>query len=106
MHMRFRGSHVTRLLDHDDEDAPHHRRIGDDHAVVKNLGLIVAGIAIVGSVFTAGYNWRSVDVMERNQENFVRKDVQGQQWAYVNYQLQELSKQVEQLRAELEKRRP
>lgn len=76
------------------------RRRSDQPSLTKNLGLVTVAIAIVGSIFTAGYNWRSVAIVEANQDQFVRKDVQAEQMQRVNDRLLEVIKQLEDFRAE------
>jgi hypothetical protein len=81
------------------------RRHAEPPSLSKSLGLALAVVSIAGSVFVAGYNWRSVTVVEANQDQFVRKDVQQQQLQNINDRLSEVSKQLEQIRGELEKER-
>lgn len=84
----------------DDDERHHRRRSSDQPSIGKNLGLVVVAIAIVTSIFTAGYNWRSVTIVEANQGDFVRKDVQEAQMQRVNDRLLEVIKQLEDMRSE------
>lgn len=81
------------------------RRQDDQSSLTKSLGIAIAVISIVGSVFVAGYNWRSVAILEANQDQFVRKDVQQEQLRNINDRLTDISRQFQELRAELEKER-
>ena len=78
---------------------------GDQASLSKSIGTALAVVSIAGSVFVAGYNWRSVTEVQANQEQFVRKDVQQQQLQNINDRLSEISRQLEQMRGELEKER-
>lgn len=97
----------------DDEDSGNRRtfrrRSSDQPAPAKTFGLAIAVIGLVGSIFTAGYNWRSVSIVEGKQETFekdyVRKDVQQYQLENMNNRLYEISKQLEELRGELRSQR-
>lgn len=86
-------------------DPPPDRRRAESPSLSKWLGLALAVVSIVTSVFVAGYNWRSVSIVEANQEQFVRKDVQKEQLNNINDKLAEVSRQLEQIRNELEKER-
>lgn len=77
----------------------------DGSSFSKSVGTALAVVSIAGSVFVAGYNWRSVSIVEQQQEQFVRKDVQREQLANINDRLTEISKQLERAVAELEKER-
>jgi hypothetical protein len=90
----------------DDDRRNQRRRSSDQPSPVKNIGISVTVISLVGSIFAAGYNWRSVDILERTQDQFVRKDVQGQQIQNVNDRLNDVSRQLEEIRQELRQRRP
>lgn len=81
------------------------RRESDQPSMARSLGTALAVVSIAGSVFVAGYNWRSVSIVESNQEQFVRKDVQQEQLRNINDRLSEISRQLEQMRGELEKER-
>ncbi len=88
--------------DNDEQDQRQLRRRSSDHpSPAKNLGIAVIALTLVCSVFTAGYNWRSVAIVESNQEQFVRKDVQAEQFQLINYRMLEMVKQLEEMRAEL-----
>lgn len=95
---------VTEFSETDDPRAERRRR-GDSYAGAKTLGMAVVVIGLVGSIFTAGYNWRSVAIVESNQEQFVRKDVQDQQIRNMTDRLNEISKQLEEVRVELNRQR-
>lgn len=84
-------------------DAPRGLRRREE--ISKSIGIALAVVSLVGSVFVAGYNWRSVSIVEANQEQFVRKDVQQEQLHNITDRLLEISKQLEQVRNELEKER-
>lgn len=91
------------------EDSNQRRRSTDETSMAKILGLTVVAISIVGAVFTAGWNWRSISNIEANQNDYVRKDVQGQQLQNITDRLGDLSRQLEQMRSEVaerERRRP
>lgn len=102
---------TQRILDDEDSGSQrrHETRRREDHApppsIAKQIGIALAVLSLGGSVFTAGYNWRSVAILEVNQEQFVRKDVQQEQLRNINDRLYEISKQLEQVRGELEVRR-
>lgn len=98
---------VPSITDIDDEERRPllRRRSTDQPQPAKTFGYALAVLGIVGSIFTAGYNWRSVSIVEANQENFVRKDVQDQQLHNVNDRLSEISRQIEQLQVELRTQR-
>ena len=87
--------------DHEDERRTARRRSGDRSGAARNLGIVMGAIALVGSIFTAGYNWRSVAILEAGQGDLVRKDVQEQQLRIIGYQLSEVNRQLEELRGEL-----
>lgn len=94
---------MTRLMEQDENSQP---------SLAKMLGIAVLVVSIVGSVFGAGYNWRSISIVEssvadvaKNQKDYVRQDVQGQQLQNIDYRLMELSRQFEQMRAEMERER-
>lgn len=84
---------------------PDRRRQEDAPSMTKAIGTALAVVSIAGSVFVAGYNWRSVSIVEANQADFVRKDVQREQLANINDRLTEISRQLERAVAELEKER-
>lgn len=84
----------------DEDERQHRRRSSDQPSLTKNLGLAVIAIAIVTSIFTAGYNWRSVTDIQANQEQFVRKDVHSEQMQRMNDRLLEVIKQLEDMRGE------
>jgi len=89
----------------EDEPELFRRRDSDQPSFGRNLGIALAVVSIAGSVFVAGYNWRSVSIVEANQDQFVRKDVQQEQLRNINDRLSEISRQLEQMRGELEKER-
>lgn len=98
---------MTMGLDVAEDDRRNQRRRSTDQpSPLKNIGIAVTVISLVGSVFTAGYNWRSVTVLEEDRTNYVRKDVQGQQIQNVNDRLNDMSRQLEEIRQELRQRRP
>ncbi len=86
-------------------DPPAGRRRDDQPSMSRTIGTALAVVSIAGSVFVAGYNWRSVSIVEANQEQFVRKDVQQEQLRNINDRLAEISKQLESVRGELENAR-
>lgn len=77
-------------------------RNGNGGSIMRLLGLATVILGLVVSIFSAGYNWRSVTVIEQNQENFVRKDVQQQQLQNVIDRLTDMSKQLDSLRVEVD----
>lgn len=94
---------VTRHIDLTDDDEPpsQRRRASDQPSVTRSLGIVLAAMSLIGSIFLAGYNWRSVAIIEGNQDQFVRKDVQSQQLSHLTYQIDEMRIQLDELRAEL-----
>lgn len=81
------------------------RREDDQQSLVRNIGIALAVLSLVGSVFAAGYNWRSIDNLERSQNDYVRKDVQQEQFQRFGDKLQEISRQLEEIRGEARLRR-
>lgn len=89
---------MTSLLD---DDAPPRRSDQDQGPpIMKVLSIALGTITLLSLVFTAGYNWRGVDALEKNQDNFVRKDVLSEQFRAMNFKFDELSRQIEELRGE------
>lgn len=82
-----------------------HRRASDSQSLGRSIGIALAVTSLASSLFIAGYNWRSVAIVEMNQDNFVRKDVQYQQMQNTNDRLSEISKQLEELRSEIRTQR-
>lgn len=80
------------------------RRVGDAQSLGRSIGIALAVVSLASSLFIAGYNWRSVAIVELNQENFVRKDVQGERFRNVEDRLGDISRQVEELRNEMRAR--
>lgn len=96
------GQTMTSITDAGEDDRRiEQRRSSDLSSPAKTFGVALAVISLAGSVFTAGYNWRSVAILEANQDQFVRKDVQAEQLQRVNDRLSEISRQLEELRGEL-----
>jgi hypothetical protein len=95
------------MTDREDIDEQRHqrRRASDQPAPLKTLGQAVIALSIAGSLITAGYNWRSVAILEAEKGDYVRKDVQQQQLNMLTYQLGEVSRQVEEVRVELRAQR-
>jgi len=93
---------MTRLdIQNDDRgDNTGRRDVDQQPGIMKVLSVTLGCITIAGLVFTAGYNWRGVDTLEKNQENFVRKDVLSEQFRSMNLSISELSRQIEELRGE------
>lgn len=91
---------ITDAVDEDDRRM-FQRRHSDGPSAAKQIGVALAVVSLVGSVFTAGYNWRSVAVLESNQNDYVRKDVLAEKVQNTNDRLNEISKQLEELRGEL-----
>lgn len=87
--------------DQSDDRRMFRRRSTDQPAPAKTFGYAMAVVSLVGCIFTAGYNWRSVSIVESNQQNFVRKDVQEQQFQNVDYRLREIMGQLEELKREI-----
>lgn len=77
------------------------RRSSDGGSFTKSLGIVIVVVSIVGTIFTVGYNWRSIANIEAAQNDYVRKDVQGQQLRNVDDRLSDISRQLEELRNEL-----
>lgn len=98
-------NHITDRDDEQDDRRALRRRSTDQPSLAKTFGLAVVTIGLVGSIFTAGYNWRSVAIIEANQDQFVRKDVQGEQLNNVNTRLNELVRQLEEMRQEMRAQR-
>ena len=90
--------------DHDEDRREYRRRSSDQPSFVKNLGVTIVSISIVGTIFTAGYNWRSVTLLwetqQTNEERFVHKDVAKEQYDSLVARLAELSRQLEEIRQE------
>lgn len=86
-------------LDLDEERRTSARRQDDggNGTPFKSLGTIVVAISLVGSIFAAGYSWRSVAIVESNQENFVRKDVQSEQMKSLEKRLDSMGYQLDQI---------
>lgn len=100
-------THGDTMRPQDEDERQHRRRSSDQPSLSKHLGLAVVAIAIVTSIFTAGYNWRSVTEIEKSQGDFVRKDVQaeqvrvqGEQMQRLNDRLLEVLKQLDDMRVE------
>ncbi len=91
---------MTRLDIDRDDDTPRRRLSDQPPSVMKVISVTLGAITIGGLVFTAGYNWRGVDVLDKNQENFVRKDVLSEQFRAMYYKFDELSRQIDELRGE------
>lgn len=77
------------------------RRSSDGGSFTKSLGIVIVVVSIVGTIFTVGYNWRSIANIEAAQNDYVRKDVQGQQLRNIDDRLSDMSRQLEELRNEL-----
>jgi hypothetical protein len=94
---------MTRLDIQNDDRAnnPGRREADQQPGIMKVLSFTLGAMTIVSLIFTAGYNWRSVAILESNQDQFVRKDVQSQQADRVNDKLYEISRQLEELRGEI-----
>jgi len=86
-------------LNRDDDPAPH-RRESDQPQVMKVLQVALGVITIIGLIFTVGYNWRGVDTLEKNQDQFVRKDVLDQQMRRMDDKMTEMLRQMEEMRLE------
>lgn len=88
--------------DADSEEYPMlRRRIGDQPSSMRTFGIALAIVSLVGSIFTAGYNWRSVSIIEGNQEKFVKRDVQDEQFKNVYDRLGDIKAQLKELGDEL-----
>lgn len=92
---------MTSIVETEEDRRAQHRREADVPSPARTFGVALAVISLAGSVFTAGYNWRSVAILEANQDQFVRKDVQAEQLQRVNDRLSEISRQLEEMRGEL-----
>jgi len=86
-------------LNRDDNPDPH-RRESDQPQVMKVLQVALGVITIIGLIFTVGYNWRGVDTLEKNQDQFVRKDVLDQQMRRMDDKMTEMLRQMEEMRLE------
>lgn len=84
-----------------DDDTGERRRQADQPSIMKILSITLFVITLGTLIFTAGYNWRGVDTLEKNQDQFVRKDVQSEQLRYMSQSIDELRRQLEDLRGEL-----
>lgn len=91
-------------IDDRDDDVPR-RRQSDQPGIMKMLAITLGCLTLASLVFTAGYNWRGVDTLEKNQELFVRKDVLDQQWRRVDERMKEVIRQLEEMRVEQRARR-
>lgn len=91
--------------DNSDDRRNHRRRSSDQPAPAKTFGLAVVVVGLVGSIFTAGYNWRSVSNIEAAQGDYVRKDVQSEQMKNLQDQVSSLRALVEEVRSELRAQR-
>ena len=105
---------MTRLnIQNDDRaDSPGRREADQQPGIMKVLSITLGCITVVSLIFTAGYNWRGVDTLGRNveelrknEDQFVRKDVQSEQQRYIIQGMAEISRQVEELRSEVKGRR-
>jgi len=98
---------MTSITDYDDDDQRRHqrRRSSDQPAPMKIVGQAVVAISIVGSIFAAGYSWRSVAILESERGDYVRKDVHDQQLQRVTDRLGEISAQLQEVRSELGRQR-
>lgn len=94
------------MRDDDEDDRRELRRRSSDQppsqarTVATMLGIVIASLSIVGSVFAAGYNWRSVTEIEKNQDKYVLKESADLQYRNVMDRMSELSRQLEEIRAE------
>lgn len=104
---------MTSLLD---DDTPPQRRQSDQPSIMKVLSVTLGALTIGSLIFTAGYNWRGVDALEKNQDQFVRKDVQSEQLQLMRQSIDELrrnqstnsdetKRQFDELRAEIRRRK-
>jgi len=93
---------MTRLnIENDDRaDSPGRREADQQPGVAKVLGITLGVITLLSLVFTAGYNWRGVDELRKNEDQFVRKDVISEQLHAFSFKIDELSRQIEELRGE------
>jgi len=93
---------MTRLdIQNDDRGDNTGRRDADQQpGIMKILTVTLGCITLFSLVFTAGYNWRGVDALEKNQDQFVRKDVLSEQFRAMSFKFDELSRQIEELRGE------
>lgn len=100
------------------EDERHESRRASDQqpSITKVLVVVLGFLTIATLVFTAGYNWRGVDALEKNQSEFVRKDVQSEQMQLMRQSVDELrrnqatnsdelKRQIEDLRVEIRRRK-
>lgn len=91
--------------DYEEDRQDERRRAGDQMSITKLLGIVLGFITLASLVFTAGYNWRGVDTLEKNQSEFVRKDVQSEQMQLMRQSIDEMRRQIEDLRGELRRRK-
>lgn len=90
-----------------------HVHNNSEQGFLRRLSSISGIVAIVGLIFTAGYNWRRIDELTVKQEmhekmaegTFLRGDVSQQQYANVLQQLEQLRREVNELKQLLEQRR-
>lgn len=100
---RTRGDQMTSQDDDERQDA---RRASDQQpSVAKVLAIVLGFVTLASLIFTAGYNWRGVDALEKNQSEFVRKDVQSEQMQLMRQSIDEMRRQIEDLRGELRRRK-
>jgi HAMP domain-containing protein len=96
---------MTTLHEHDEDRRQQQRRNGEA-TPAKTFGIAMAVVSLAGCLFTAGYNWRSVAMLEEDRPNYVRKDVQGEQLQRLNDRVSDLSRQIDEMRQEIRGRRP
>lgn len=89
----------------EDDDRHEPRRRSDQPSIAKVLAIVLGFMTMASLVFTAGYNWRGVDALEKNQSEFVRKDVQSEQMQLMRQSIDTLRQQIEDLRGELRRRK-
>lgn len=88
-------------LDNDEDLGIRRRQADQQPSIMKLLSITLGCITLVSLIFTVGYNWRGVDMLEKQQDQFVRKDVQSEQLRYMSQSIDELRRQLEDLRGEL-----
>lgn len=96
---------MTDVLNIENDRRENQRRSSDDPSITKFIGIAVVVVGLVTTIFTAGYNWKSVTEIKEQQDQFVRKDVQQEQYRALNEKVEAVIHQLDNVQSELRSQR-
>lgn len=111
----YTDDEIGRLRRDIDEARARHGRRSEDAVMLKRLQIVVTVVAILTTMFTAGYNWRKIEEIAAAQSRadaafdklpntYVRQDVDSAWHTDMNRRFDDMAVQMAELKTLLQRR--